>query len=205
MQAHADKLPPDWERISAEWRAKQLEYTWVRTLTGPGQHRDFWALTEEALDVVDRPTRDHRSSGTRRAARHVPQAARVPGRQTDPRRAARPRRPQRASYPTASRKCWPKLCAAAGIADLLDAVMSVEDAGVFKPDPRVYALAAGRLGLPLVEDGVRVQQRVGRAGGRAWRACRCSGATAPAAPSEYGLDRTATAIGGLAELAALLA
>ena len=46
------QLPPDWERISADWRNKQLEYTWIRTLTGPGQHRDFWQLTQDALEFV---------------------------------------------------------------------------------------------------------------------------------------------------------
>ena len=52
MARHIGRLPPDWERISAEWRAKQLEYTWVRTLTGPAHHRDFWTLTQEALAFV---------------------------------------------------------------------------------------------------------------------------------------------------------
>ncbi len=34
---------------------------------------------------------------------------------------------------------------AAGLDGLLDAVLSVEDVGVFKPDPRVYQLAVDRL------------------------------------------------------------
>ncbi len=38
--------------------------------------------------------------------------------------------------------------AAAGIGSLLDAVLSVEQAGAFKPDPRVYRLATDRFGLP---------------------------------------------------------
>jgi 2-haloacid dehalogenase len=36
----------------------------------------------------------------------------------------------------------------AGIAELLDDVLSVEAVGVFKPDPRVYALVVDRFGLP---------------------------------------------------------
>ena len=38
--------------LSAEWRAKQLEYSWVRSLAGPAHHRDFWQLTQEALAVT---------------------------------------------------------------------------------------------------------------------------------------------------------
>ena len=33
-----------------------------------------------------------------------------------------------------------------GLQDLLDAVFSIEDVGVYKPDPRVYQLACDRLG-----------------------------------------------------------
>ncbi len=40
---------------------------------------------------------------------------------------------------------------AAGIDRLLDAVLSVEAVGVYKPDPRVYRLASERFGLPPAE------------------------------------------------------
>ena len=36
----------------------------------------------------------------------------------------------------------------AGIGDLLDAVLSVERAGVYKPHPKVYQLAVDRLAIP---------------------------------------------------------
>jgi 2-haloacid dehalogenase len=35
----------------------------------------------------------------------------------------------------------------AGIDDLLDAILTVEDVGIFKPHPRVYQLAVDRLGV----------------------------------------------------------
>ena len=50
--AQAERIGPHWRRFSADWRAKQLEYTWVRSLTGPAHHRDFWRCTEDALDWV---------------------------------------------------------------------------------------------------------------------------------------------------------
>ena len=50
VRRHGEALGPDAERISALWRAKQLEYSWVLTLMG--RYRDFWALTEEALDYA---------------------------------------------------------------------------------------------------------------------------------------------------------
>jgi 2-haloacid dehalogenase len=50
VRRHAAALGPDADQISALWRAKQLEYSWVLTLIG--RYRDFWALTEEALDYA---------------------------------------------------------------------------------------------------------------------------------------------------------
>ncbi len=52
MARHADRLGPNWRQISADWRAKQVEYAWVRSIVGPAHHRDFWRLTQEALEVV---------------------------------------------------------------------------------------------------------------------------------------------------------
>ena len=39
--------PNKGEEISHLWRAKQLEYTWLRSLMG--QYRNFWGITEDAL------------------------------------------------------------------------------------------------------------------------------------------------------------
>ena len=44
------EVGPDADRISAVWRAKQLEYTW--TLTLAGHYMDFWRVTERALDYA---------------------------------------------------------------------------------------------------------------------------------------------------------
>lgn len=48
VRRHASEIGADGQLLSDIWRAKQLEYSWVRTLMG--SYRDFWQLTEEALD-----------------------------------------------------------------------------------------------------------------------------------------------------------
>lgn len=50
VRRHAERAGPEHQRFSEMWRAKQLEYSWVRTLMG--SYRDFWKLTEEALDYA---------------------------------------------------------------------------------------------------------------------------------------------------------
>lgn len=39
-----------WRPLSDLWRAKQLQYTWLRGLAG--RHADFWQVTGEALDYA---------------------------------------------------------------------------------------------------------------------------------------------------------
>ena len=37
-----------WPQLAAHWRAKQLQYTWLRAVTG--DHIDFWTVTQNGLD-----------------------------------------------------------------------------------------------------------------------------------------------------------
>lgn len=50
VAALRERIGAQADRLSDLWRTKQLEYTWVRTLTGA--YRDFAKLTEEALDYA---------------------------------------------------------------------------------------------------------------------------------------------------------
>lgn len=50
VRRHAAAVGPDGQALSDMWRAKQLEYSWTRSLMG--SYKDFWALTEEALDYA---------------------------------------------------------------------------------------------------------------------------------------------------------
>ena len=58
VRRHAARIGPDGQMLSEIWRAKQLEYSWTRTLMSA--YQDFWALTEQALDFALRkvPTAD---------------------------------------------------------------------------------------------------------------------------------------------------
>lgn len=50
VRRYSDRVGPDAQLLSEIWRAKQLEYSWVRTLMG--SFADFWQLTEQALDFA---------------------------------------------------------------------------------------------------------------------------------------------------------
>ena len=44
------EVAPDPVAFNTQWRSKQLEYTFLRTLMG--RYRDFWKVTEEALEFA---------------------------------------------------------------------------------------------------------------------------------------------------------
>ena len=37
-----------WTGVAEDWRLKQLQYTWLRAITG--DHTDFWQVTQDGLD-----------------------------------------------------------------------------------------------------------------------------------------------------------
>src|SRR3974390_2065238 len=45
-----DVLGTDADRLTALWRDKQLQYTWLRAVQG--KHADFWQVTGDALDFT---------------------------------------------------------------------------------------------------------------------------------------------------------
>jgi 2-haloacid dehalogenase len=132
------------EALSALWRIKQLDYTWLRSLMG--RHAEFWQVTGEALDYA-LAALDLHDEGLH--------ARLMDGFLTcDAYADARPALAavKRAGLPAAilsngSPAMLAAAIGAAGIGELLDHCLSVEEVGVYKPDPRVYALAERRLGL----------------------------------------------------------
>ncbi len=146
MAKHAARIGPDWPAISADWRAKQLEYSWVRSLMGPAHHRDFWRLTEDALAWA--AARHHVADAAvladvLMAYRHLDPYPEVPIVLRQIRDLGLPR----AILSNGEPGMLADATKSAGLDHLLDDVLSIEAAGVFKPDPRVYRLAGQRFGL----------------------------------------------------------
>ncbi|HST74114.1 MAG TPA: haloacid dehalogenase type II [Acetobacteraceae bacterium] len=150
MEKHAARLGTDWQRISQDWRIKQIEYSWVRSLTGPAEHRDFFTLTTEALHwvaarhgIADRALLADVLDAYRRLSAYPE----VP----DVLRRLRAGGIGRAILSNGEPSMLADAVGAAGIDRLLDAVLSVEAVGVYKPDPRVYRLASDQFGLAAAE------------------------------------------------------
>jgi 2-haloacid dehalogenase len=139
-----DALGDKTDRLTALWRDKQLQYAWLRSLQG--LHADFWHVTGGALDFalealeLKQPRLRDRLMNLYLALDTFPEVPEVL------------RRLKAIGMPAAilsngSPAMLTPVVANAGIADLLDHVLSVEEAGIYKPHPMVYQLAVNRLGV----------------------------------------------------------
>ena len=145
MQRHAARLGDGWEALSQAWRTKQLEYSWIRSLTGAAHHRNFALLTDAALDFVAARAgiADHALLGElKESYRSLNAYPEVPAMLAS----LREQGIATAILSNGEPAMLEQGVQAAGLTDLLDAVLSVEQVGVFKPDPRVYDLAIKRFG-----------------------------------------------------------
>ena len=155
-QAFAEK----WPEVAETWRHKQLQYTWLRALTG--DHVDFWTVTGESLDFtlesvgLAEPTLRERLLQLYfelEAYPEVPamlQALKDQGRQL-------------AILSNGEPKMLAAAARSAGVDSLLDDILSVESVGIFKPHPSVYALVEQRFDCAR-EEGVFVSSN-------GWDAC----------------------------------
>src|SRR5262249_18005978 len=140
-----DVLGESIDKLTALWRDKQLQYTWLRALQG--RHADFWQVTFDALDfaletlAIERPGLRDRLMNLYLKLDTFPE---VPDVLTRLKQAGL----RTAILSNGSPKMLDAAVKAAGLESLLDAVLSVEAVGVYKPHPKGYQLAVDPLELP---------------------------------------------------------
>lgn len=136
VAAQGEALGDSVAAIATTWRTKQLEYTWVRAISG--RYRDFWLLTEEALDYamavhhVPANLRGPLLEGYRTLSAYPEVATALHGLKTAGHRTG--------ILSNGSPKMLGDAVSAAGLDALLDEVLSVETVGTFKTDARTYGL-----------------------------------------------------------------
>ncbi len=140
----AGRLAEAWPAVARDWRLKQLQYSWLRAVTG--EHVDFWQVTQDGLDWALEAHRLDDDAGLRERLLGLYR-----------RLAAYPEVPamlaalKAAGFATAilsngSPAMLADAVASAGIGALLDDVLSVEAVGVYKPARVVYDLVGRRFG-----------------------------------------------------------
>ncbi len=136
-------LAEHWPQIAANWRSKQLEYTWLRAVAG--QHCDFWQVTKDGLDwaleaaKVESPATRQRLLDLYWELAAYPEVSAMLT-------TLKSRGARTAILSNGTPEMLEAAVASAAIGPMLDAVLSVEAVGVFKPHATVYDLVGDHFG-----------------------------------------------------------
>ena len=132
-----------WPRLAELWRLKQLQYSWLRA--SAGVHTDFWQVTQDGLDFAIEAVGGV-GEGERQALLdlyfELDAYPEVPAMLRGLKAAGK----ETAILSNGSPAMLEAAARSAGIDDLLDALLSVESVGVFKPARPVYDLVGRSFG-----------------------------------------------------------
>jgi 2-haloacid dehalogenase len=139
--------------LSQIWRTKQLQYTWLQSLMlAPAQPRDdFATITAKALDYAVSQLMLPLADGDRQRllGGYVSLAPFPDAHAALAELAPRPRW----ILSNGSLAMLEPLVRGSALAPHVDGILSADDAGIYKPSPRVYQLAVDRLQLDPAEIG----------------------------------------------------
>jgi 2-haloacid dehalogenase len=148
VSRHAAAIGPEAQAVSDLWRTKQLEYSWTRSLMG--RYRDFWTLTEAALDyalarfaINDAALRAKLLAAYRELRAYPEVSAMLAD--------LRARGLKTAILSNGSPDMLASAVNSAGLGPLLDAVISVHPLGTFKPPPAAYQPVLDQLNVARAE------------------------------------------------------
>jgi 2-haloacid dehalogenase len=138
-----EKLGDKWEGFANYWRTTQLEYTWLRSLMR--RHKDFWQITEDSLDKsmnfynIDNSMRSE-----------LLNLYKVLSPFTEVRGTLK--KLKQSNYKLAilsngTPDLLNELVVSNQLKDIFDDIFSVEEAGIFKPDSKVYDLPINKYNI----------------------------------------------------------
>jgi 2-haloacid dehalogenase len=161
----AQRIGPQAAAFSAHWRMKQLEYSWVLTLAG--QYRDFWQVTTQALDhafglfpAVDRALRGELLEAYRTLSAYPDAPAALSRLRTSGFKLC--------LFSNGEPGMLDDAVGSAGLRGVLDMILSVHGARVFKTDPAAYALVTDAFGCAAQDVALVSSNRWDIAGGAAF-------------------------------------
>ena len=130
------KIGDNWEDFANFWRTTQLEYTWLRSLMK--RHKNFWEITEDSLDKsmkvfnIDKNMRKDLLN-LYKVLSPYPEVKKVL-------QNLKKKNLKLAILSNGTPDLLNELVASNNLTSLFDDLFSVEEVGIFKPDPKVYGL-----------------------------------------------------------------
>ena len=137
------KIGEKWENFANYWRTTQLEYTWLRSLMN--RHKDFWQITEDSLDKsmkifnIDSYMKDellnlYRSLSTFPEVKEVLDILKK-------------NKYKLAILSNGTPKILKDLVISNDLNGIFDDIFSIEEVGIYKPNPKVYEIPINRYGI----------------------------------------------------------
>lgn len=151
--------------LSALWRDKQLQYTWVRALTG--RHKPFDNVTADGLDFAISAVGGV-ADGLRQKLLDAYMTLDAYPEVREVLAELKQGGARLAILSNGSPAMLDAAVSSSGLSDLLDASLSIEDVGIYKPDPKVYQLAVDRLGVETTDISFQSSNRWDIAGAKAF-------------------------------------
>jgi len=137
------RLAEVWPQLAEDWRRKQLEYSWLRSVTG--DYVPFWQVTKDGLDwAMERAGLDDPELRESLLALYweLPAYREVPMMLAQ----VKAHGVSAAILSNGNRDMLEGAVEHAGIGEFLQAVLSVEQVGIFKPARQVYDLVGQEFG-----------------------------------------------------------
>ena len=138
-----ERLGDKWEGFANYWRTTQLEYTWLRSLMR--RHKDFWQITEDSLDKsmnfynIDNSMRSELLNLYKVLSPFTEVSYTL-------------KKLKQSNYKLAilsngTPDLLNELVVSNQLKDIFDDIFSVEEAGIFKPDSKVYDLPINKYNI----------------------------------------------------------
>ena len=129
-----DKIGDKWEGFANHWRTTQLEYTWLRSLMK--RHKDFWQVTEDSLDKsmkayeIDSSMRNELLDLYKILSpfKEVPEVL----------KSLKEKDFKLAILSNGTPSLLDELVKSNNLENIFNDIFSIEEAGVYKPDSKVY-------------------------------------------------------------------
>ena len=130
------KIGDKWEAFSSYWRTTQLEYTWLRSLMK--RHKDFWKVTEDSLDKsmivfkIDRSMKNELLNLYKVLSTYeeVHETLKI----------LKQKQYKLAILSNGTPDLLNNLVVSNKLDNLFDDIFSIEEVGIYKPDPKVYEI-----------------------------------------------------------------
>ena len=138
-----NKIGDKWVDFANYWRTTQLEYTWLRSLMR--RHKDFWEITEDSLDKsmkifkIDNSMRNELLN----LYKVLSPFKEVPGVLKE----LKKKNYRLSILSNGTPSLLNELVKSNNLEFLFDDVFSVEEVGIYKPDPKVYDLPIKRYSI----------------------------------------------------------